>query len=83
MKMVTLLVYTIVIEMGNKKIDIVQHLKSEKEKNIIFSSAFQLERIRSLELWETVFMRHLQFLIQSLKLGFIPSLNILPLTVKL
>ena len=30
---------------------------------------FQLERIRSLELWETVLMQHLQFLTRSLKLG--------------
>ena len=37
--------------------------------NIIFISSFQLERIRSVELWETVLMQHLQLLIQSLKLG--------------
>ena len=28
------------------------------EDNIIFISSFQLERIRSLEIWETVLMQH-------------------------
>ena len=44
--------------------------------NIIFILSFQLERIRSLELWEKVLMQHQQFLIWSLTLGLHTSVQV-------